>query len=122
MLLFGSTVIFLFVRSCVIVWRCCNNSCCSIIVVHFSLNLHFPSIYNRYAAPGTLLPLCIMTSGDTNSKTIQLLKDNDYFGLQPSQVTIVQQGMGVPALMDNEAKIAVDGDGDVILKPHGHGE
>lgn len=49
-----------------------------------------------------------MTSGDTNDKTIQLLKDNDYFGLQTSQVTIVQQGMGVPALMDNEARIAVD--------------
>ena len=63
-----------------------------------------------------------MTSGDTNDKPIQLFKDNNYFGLQPSQVTIVQQGMGVLALMDNEARIAVDGKGDVVVKPHGYGE
>lgn len=53
--------------------------------------------------------------GGTNDKTIQLLKDNNYFGLQPSQVTIVQQGMGVLALMDNEARIAVWSDTCMLL-------
>lgn len=102
-----------------------------VVFIHFlnNSNTSFQYIQNllhSYAPPGILLPLCIMTSIDTNDKTIQLLKDNNYFGMEPSQVTVVQQGMGVPALMDNDAKIAtveVENNGrDVLLKPHGHGE
>ena len=65
-----------------------------------------------------------MTSGDTNEKTIQLLKFNDYFGMKQSQITIVQQGEGVPALEDNDAKMCLaPGEPSLLLtKPHGHGD
>ena len=52
------------------------------------------------------VPFCIMTSGDTNEKTISLLESNDYFGLRKDQVTIVKQEK-VPALIDNDAKFSV---------------
>ncbi|CAK9103019.1 unnamed protein product [Durusdinium trenchii] len=66
------------------------------------------------------LPLAIMTSGDTNAKTLELLEANSYFGLSKSQVTIMKQEL-VPALMDIDARIAVK-DGQVEKKPHGHGD
>lgn len=79
---------------------------------------------SRYAAPSHKLPLCIMTSGDTNDKTVAILKNNNYFGMDPDQITIVQQGQGVPALLDNDAHIAVDPEDpyNIQMKPHGHGD
>jgi len=69
------------------------------------------------------LPLCIMTSGDTNQKTIDLLQKNNCFGMEKSQITIVQQGLGVPALNDNDARMVWDNKGrSVQTKPHGHGD
>ena len=78
----------------------------------------------KYAPEGRELPLCIMTSGDTNEKTIELLKYNNYFGMKESQITIVQQGSGVPALEDNDAKMCLaPGEPSMLLtKPHGHGD
>eukprot|EP00804_Cyclotella_cryptica_P021876 CCRYP_000840-RA/>CCRYP_000840-RA protein AED:0.23 eAED:0.23 QI:1638/1/1/1/1/1/3/361/525 len=65
-----------------------------------------------------------MTSGDTNDKTVDLLSKNNYFGMSKHQITIVQQGKGVPALFDNDAHIALDPDDvyDIQMKPHGHGD
>jgi UDP-sugar pyrophosphorylase len=69
-----------------------------------------------------------MTSQDTNDKTRQLLVENNYFGMDPSNVTIVQQGQGVPALLDNDARMALEQADDaashpkVVTKPHGHGD
>lgn len=79
---------------------------------------------SRYAEPGTRLPLCIMTSGDTNDKTVALLRTKNYFGMDKDQITIVQQGQGVPALFDNDAHIALDEEDpyDIQMKPHGHGD
>jgi len=81
------------------------------------------TVQTRYFG-GKMLPLCIMTSGDTNAKTVQLLEQNEYFGMNKEQITIVQQGDGVPALLDNDAKIALDPDDStrVLTKPHGHGD
>jgi UDP-sugar pyrophosphorylase len=82
------------------------------------------AVQNKYGQ-GRLLPLCIMTSGDTNEKTIALLKKNNYFGMKSEQVTIVQQGQGVPALIDNDARIALESKDvwyRVQTKPHGHGD
>lgn len=65
-----------------------------------------------------------MTSGDTNDKTVALLKKNNYYGMDKDQITIVQQGLGVPALNDNDAHIALDPDDvyNIQMKPHGHGD
>lgn len=84
---------------------------------------YIQSLQHKYS-DGKELPLCIMTSNDTNDRTIKLLEKNDYFGMKKEQITIVQQGQGVPALVDNDAKIAVDPDDSckVLTKPHGHGD
>jgi len=80
--------------------------------------------YQAKYAEGKQLPLCIMTSGDTNAKTVTLLKKNNYFGLDEAQITLVQQGDGVPALEDNDAKIVLNPSDkySVLTKPHGHGD
>mmetsp|Transcript_7309 Transcript_7309/g.16521 ORF Transcript_7309/g.16521 Transcript_7309/m.16521 type:complete len:323 (-) Transcript_7309:31-999(-) len=70
------------------------------------------------------LPLCIMVSNDTKEPTLRLLKENKCFGLKRRQIYIVQQGDGVPALIDNEAHFALDPEDPykVVTKPHGHGD
>lgn len=37
-------------------------------------------------AAGRQLPLAIMTSGDTHDRTLQLLEENNYFGMSKEQV------------------------------------
>jgi len=82
------------------------------------------AIQSRYSEPDVKLPLCIMVSNDTNQGTIELLEANDYFGMDCDQITIVQQGDGVPALQDNDATIAMDSNDPckIQAKPHGHGD
>mmetsp|Transcript_25691 Transcript_25691/g.28834 ORF Transcript_25691/g.28834 Transcript_25691/m.28834 type:complete len:626 (-) Transcript_25691:273-2150(-) len=73
---------------------------------------------------GTSLPLCIMVSNDTKEPTRKLLQENKCFGLKRRQIYMVQQGDGVPALIDNEAHFALDPNNPykVVTKPHGHGD
>jgi UDP-sugar pyrophosphorylase len=75
------------------------------------------------AATTFRIPLVIMTSGDTDAPTRQLLLDNAYFGLDESQVTIVTQDK-VAALRDGAAGLALSDDDRWSLdtKPHGHGD
>ena len=82
------------------------------------------AVQTKYAKGGRKLPLCIMTSGDTNKPTRKLLEKNKYYGMSKDQITIVQQGDGVPALTDNDAHIQVASDDPfkVVTKPHGHGD
>ena len=81
------------------------------------------SIQKKYGKPGCKLPLCIMVSNDTRKGTEKLLGDNNNFGLDDDQISIVQQGSGVPALLDNNAKFAMDDTTqNIITKPHGHGD
>lgn len=63
-----------------------------------------------------------MTSNDTNAKTVDLLQKHHYFGMDSDQITIVQQGQGVPALENNNAKIALKSPYQILTKPHGHGD
>lgn len=68
------------------------------------------------------IPLCIMVSDDTHDRTIQLLKKYNYFGLKKDSINIVKQE-NVPALLDNNSRIAVDVNNfKIITKPHGHGD
>jgi UDP-sugar pyrophosphorylase len=83
------------------------------------------ALQGRYVDnPDFELPLCIMTSADTNKGTVKLLEENDYFGMKKEKVTIVQQGDGVPALLDNDATLALEANNPYKLqtKPHGHGD
>jgi UDP-sugar pyrophosphorylase len=64
-----------------------------------------------------------MTSGDTDQLTRQLLTEYDYYGMNPSSVTIVMQDK-VAALKDGFAGLALE-DNDrwtIQTKPHGHGD
>ena len=72
-------------------------------------------------ALGDRLPLAIMVSGDTEAMTRQLLKENNDFGAAKGQITLMKQEK-VPALQDNDARIAPDGAYEVQAKPHGHGD
>jgi UDP-sugar pyrophosphorylase len=67
------------------------------------------------------IPLVIMTSGDTDAMTRQLLKDNNDFGMEPGQIKIVCQDK-VPALKDSNAGLSLKGKWEVETKPHGHGD
>lgn len=69
------------------------------------------------------IPLVIMTSGDTDQPTRDLLKVNGYYGMDEDMITIVMQDK-VPALKNNNAALALDDDDrwEVKTKPHGHGD
>jgi len=68
------------------------------------------------------VPFCIMVSDDTHDRTIALLEKFNYFGLGKDRVDIIKQE-NVPALIDNQSKIAVDTEKfKIITKPHGHGD
>jgi UDP-sugar pyrophosphorylase len=69
------------------------------------------------------IPLVIMTSGDTDPLTRQLLKENNNFGMDDDMITIVTQDK-VAALKDGNAGLALDDDDrwSVQTKPHGHGD
>jgi UDP-sugar pyrophosphorylase len=69
------------------------------------------------------IPLVIMTSGDTDPLTRQLLNDNDYFGMERDLLTIITQDK-VAALKDSNAGLALEDDDrwTVQTKPHGHGD
>ena len=69
------------------------------------------------------VPLCIMVSDDTHDRTLKLLEDNNYYGLDKSHVDLVKQE-NVPALLDNDGNMALAEHGEfkVITKPHGHGD
>ena len=53
--------------------------------------------------------------------TRQLLKENNDFGAAKGQITLMKQEK-VPALQDNDARIAPLSTYEVQAKPHGHGD
>ncbi|WJX33953.1 UTP-monosaccharide-1-phosphate uridylyltransferase [Trifolium repens] len=69
------------------------------------------------------IPFVIMTSDDTHGRTLELLESNSYFGMQPTQVTLLKQEK-VACLEDNDARLALDPQNRyrIQTKPHGHGD
>jgi UDP-sugar pyrophosphorylase len=84
------------------------------------LQLYIKSILAIQERTGAVLPLAIMTSDDTHARTVDLLERNNYFGMPREQLTLMKQQL-VPALIDNEARFAME-NGRLIGKPHGHGD
>lgn len=85
---------------------------------HYAFNLK--AMESRMATPRPV-PFVIMTSEDTNAKTVASLEDNGYFGLKKEQVHILKQEL-VPAIADNDGSLALKEKYELILKPHGHGD
>ena len=77
----------------------------------------------KHYGPEFFVPLCIMVSDDTHDRTIKILEENHYFGLDKSHVDLVKQE-NVPALLDNDGNMALyeNGEFKIITKPHGHGD
>ncbi|MGE4488107.1 MAG: UTP--glucose-1-phosphate uridylyltransferase [Kiritimatiellales bacterium] len=67
------------------------------------------------------VPLIIMVSEDTDAKTRASLEANHWFGLKREQVHILKQEL-VPAIADNDGRLALKEKYQLILKPHGHGD
>ena len=67
------------------------------------------------------VPFVIMVSEDTHAPTLRALEEHGYYGLRKDQVHILKQEL-VPALKDNDARLAKEGPYELILKPHGHGD
>jgi UDP-sugar pyrophosphorylase len=72
-------------------------------------------------SPNYRMPFVIMTSDQTHDKTIQTLKENNWYGLAPDQVHLITQKL-VPAVSNDQGHLALEGPYELILKPHGHGD
>jgi UDP-sugar pyrophosphorylase len=100
----------------------CTNNCYLEVYVRYIKAMQ----YNARLKSGRddiRIPLVIMTSGDTDPLTRQLLKDNDNFGMDDDMISVVMQDK-VAALKDGFAGLALDDDDrwSVQTKPHGHGD
>jgi UDP-sugar pyrophosphorylase len=67
------------------------------------------------------VPFIIMVSDDTDAKTRASLEANNWYGLKKEQVHILKQEL-VPAIADNDGRLALEEKYKLILKPHGHGD
>ena len=67
-------------------------------------------------------PLMIMTSNDTNAKTVELLKANNNFGMtKEGQLTLLKQEL-VPTFQNNKCEFGMKNKYELGEKPHGHGD
>jgi len=95
----------------------------SFIQLYIDHILAFQERARLVTGKNVVLPLAIMTSGDTHEATVNLLNENHNFGMLPDQIVIVKQEK-VPALLDNDARFALEDDNpyEISTKPHGHGD
>ncbi|KAJ8450334.1 hypothetical protein Cgig2_004791 [Carnegiea gigantea] len=120
----------------------CTGTCFLELYIESILALQEASCRLAEGAPQKEIPFAIMTSDDTHACTLALLESNAYFGMKPTQVTLLEQydrpkcqsiQEKVACLADNDAKLAVDPQNKykiqtflawlfVQTKPHGHGD
>lgn len=68
---------------------------------------------------GKAIPFYIMTSPPTHAETSQFLAENNYFGMNPDDVSIFCQGT-MPAV-DSDGKLLLSDKGTIFASPDGHG-
>jgi UDP-N-acetylglucosamine pyrophosphorylase len=68
-----------------------------------------------------ITPICLLTSDEKNNyqRIVSLLEENDYFGRPKESFIFIRQPM-VPSV-DLEGMWAISSDGNLVLKPSGHG-
>eukprot|EP00659_Diplonema_papillatum_P012551 gene12551-19432_t len=76
---------------------------------------------NALGGSDRIIPLAIMTSGDTHDKTVALLEAHNYFGRARDSITLMRQGK-VPSLCDNSGRFVKESKYSLETKPHGHGD
>jgi UDP-sugar pyrophosphorylase len=87
-------------------------------LAHYAANLKAMEARMENPRP---VPFIIMVSDDTDAKTRASLEANHFFGLKKEQVHILKQEL-VPAIADNDGRLALAEKYKLILKPHGHGD
>mmetsp|Transcript_5001 Transcript_5001/g.7584 ORF Transcript_5001/g.7584 Transcript_5001/m.7584 type:complete len:706 (+) Transcript_5001:201-2318(+) len=100
---------------------CTNKSYLEVYVKYIQAMQHLAEL--KTGRTNVKIPLVIMTSGDTDPMTRELLKEHENFGMDDDQIQIVMQDK-VAALKDVTAGLALD-DNDrwqIQTKPHGHGD
>lgn len=100
----------------------CTNKCYLEVYVKYIKAMEYLS-RQKTGRNDIRIPLVIMTSGDTDPLTRQLLKEQNNFGMDNDMISIVMQDK-VAALKDGNAGLALK-DSDrwsVQTKPHGHGD
>jgi UDP-sugar pyrophosphorylase len=100
----------------------CTDECYLALYAKYILALQYKA--RESTGDDTLqIPLVIMTSGDTDAATRQLLQDQSNFGLLDDQVIVVMQDK-VAALCNGNAGLALEDDDRwcIQTKPHGHGD
>ena len=83
---------------------------------------HILAIQQRYGA-GRTLPFCILTSPNTHDKIQHFLKDNNNFGMDPSQLHILVPDLGIPAVVSYNGNIFMDptNSSELYTLPEGDG-
>jgi len=101
----------------------CTNTSYLDLYVKYILAIQDMARQEAQENSNVTIPLVIMTSGDTDPMTRQLLADNHNFGMHPEQIQIVCQDK-VPALRDSNAGLALSSSSRWLIetKPHGHGD
>jgi UDP-sugar pyrophosphorylase len=100
----------------------CETNCYLEVYIKYIQAMQYMS--RKMTGDATInIPLVIMTSGDTDARTRELLEENNYFGIDRNSLTIIMQEK-VAALKDGEAGLALEDDDrwTVQTKPHGHGD
>jgi UDP-sugar pyrophosphorylase len=87
-------------------------------LAHYAANLL--AMEARMETPRPV-PFIIMVSEDTDAPTRAALENNNYFGLKKEQVHFLRQEL-VPAIADNEGRLALKEKYQLVMKPHGHGD
>ncbi|XP_074280202.1 UDP-sugar pyrophosphorylase [Silene latifolia] len=100
-----------------------TGTCFLQLYIEYILALQEASCSLAEGEPRKEIPFAIMTSDDTHTRTLTLLESNGYFGMKPTQVTLLKQEK-VACLADNDARLAVDPQNKyrIQTKPHGHGD
>ncbi len=83
--------------------------------------LAMENIYHERFGCRTTIPFIIMVSGDTEEATRIILREKHSYGLKSGQVILLKQEL-VPAILDNDARLAKKSRYEITLKPHGHGD
>jgi UDP-N-acetylglucosamine/UDP-N-acetylgalactosamine diphosphorylase len=71
----------------------------------------------RYGRP---VPFLVMTSHATDADTRDYFRENQYFGLNPSDVIFFRQGT-MPAVCARTGRLLLEDSGRLFLSPNGHG-
>jgi len=82
--------------------------------------IHIERIRAMAKKYGTRIPFCIQTSPATHQETIDFLKENDNFGLDPEDVLIFCQGT-MPSVDFNSGKLLMADKSQIARSPDGHG-